>query len=80
MFLAVLMPKVLEQLAQWVGILNYLNGLFAIVIFALMIMLMALTSIVSELSNKNRTLVQECALLDERIRMLEKVKEGNKNA
>lgn len=80
MFIFVLMPKVLEQLAQWVGILNYLNGLFAVVIFVLMIMLMALTAIVSELSNKNRILVQECALLDERIRMLEKEKEDNKNA
>lgn len=80
MFFAVLMPNVLEQLAQWVGILNYLNGLFAIVIFVLMIILMALTSIVSELSNKNRILVQECSLLDERIRMLEKEKEDNKNA
>lgn len=71
MLFFVLFPGVLEQVAKWIGIINYLNGLFAVVLFGLIILLMVLTAIVSELSNKNRVLIQECALLDERIRKLE---------
>lgn len=71
MLFFIIFPGVLEQLAKWIGIINYLNGLFAVVLFGLIILLMVLTAIVSELSNKNRVLIQECALLDERIRKLE---------
>lgn len=80
MIVFVLFPSFLEKLAQWIGIMNYLNGLFAVLIFGLMILLMVLTTIVSELTNKNRLLVQECALLDERVRILEEAKEDNRNA
>lgn len=78
MLVFIIFPGALEQLASWIGIINYLNGLFAAVLFALIILLMFLTTIVSELSNKNRILIQECALLEERIRKLEK--EGTENA
>lgn len=78
MLFFIIFPGALEQLARWIGIINYLNGLFAVVLFGLIILLMFLTTIVSELSNKNRVLIQECALLEERIRRLEK--EGIENA
>lgn len=72
MTIFVLFPNILGVFANWIGIINYLNGLFAIILFGLMILLMYITTVVSELSLKNRTLVQECGLLEERVRMLEK--------
>jgi len=72
MLFFVIFPGALEQLAKWIGIINYLNGLFAAVLFGLIILLMFLTTVVSELSNKNRVLIQEYALLEERVRNLEK--------
>lgn len=80
MLIFVLFPSILEQLAQWLGIMNYLNGLFSVLIFGLMILLMFLTTIVSDLSSRNSLLVQECALLDERIRVLEKAREDKESA
>ena len=72
MLFFIIFPSALEQLAKGIGIINYLNGLFAVVLFGLIILLMFLTTVASELSNKNRILIQECALLEERIRKLEK--------
>jgi hypothetical protein len=53
------------------------NGLFAFLFFAIIILLMSLTSIVSKMNNNMRQLVQQCAMYEKRIRELEKiVKEG----
>ena len=48
-----------------------MNGLFALSVFFIIIILMSLTSIVSKQTEKIRTLTQENALLEERIRKLE---------
>lgn len=71
MLFFVIFPQVLEKMATCLGIVNYLNGLFSIVLFGLIILLMYLTMLVSELSSKHRKLVQENALLEERVRKLE---------
>lgn len=76
MLIFVLFPNLLEQIAGWIGIINYLNGLYAAILFGLLILLMYLTTVVSELSQKSRVLVQELALLEERVRKLEKQENG----
>ena len=77
MLFFVIFPQVLEKIATGLGIVNYLNGLFAVVLFGLIILLMYLTMLVSELSSKHRKLVQENALLEERVRKLEHYIGGN---
>lgn len=78
MIVAVVFPQILEWIAKRIGIINYLNGLFATILFGLLILLMYLTMVVSELSSRNRTLIQECALMEKRIRKLEE-QVGGKN-
>ncbi len=72
MLLLVIFPNILEKFAVWLGIINYLNGLFSAIIFGLIVLLMYFTMLISELHSKQRNLVQENALLEERVRKLEK--------
>ncbi len=74
MLLFILFPGLLEIIAIHMGIIDYLNGLFAFLLFGVFILLMFLTTVVSELSEKNRNLVQEIGLMDKRIRDMEEKK------
>ena len=76
MLFFVIFPKVLELIAMSLGIINYLNGLYSAILFGIIILLMYLTMLVSEFSGKYRKLVQESALLEQRIRELEKQIKG----
>ncbi len=78
MVLVVIFPQALEQVLHWVGVVELTNGLFGIVCFALLIILLSITSIVSILNEKMRRLVQQCAMYEKRIRELE-VKLENDN-
>lgn len=71
MVLVVLFPGVLEAVLHAMGVVELTNGLFAIVLFALLIILLSVTSIVSTLNEKLRKLVQQCSLYEKRIRELE---------
>lgn len=71
MVLVVIFPQALEQILHWVGVVELTNGLFGIVCFALLIILLSITSIVSILNEKMRRLVQQCAMYEKRIRELE---------
>lgn len=71
MVLIVIFPQALEQILHWVGVVELTNGLFGIVCFALLIILLSITSIVSILNEKMRRLVQQCAMYEKRIRELE---------
>lgn len=64
-------PQVLDWLIYIVDIKSPVNGLFAFAIFFVMIILMSLTSIVSKQNHKIKTLIQEVAILEKRIRELE---------
>lgn len=64
-----------EKILHFVGIAEGMNGLFAIAIFLILLMLMVLTSVVSQMSNKNKVLAQKCALMEKRIRDLEQGRE-----
>ncbi len=71
MVLTVIFPKGLEIVLNAIGVVELPNGLFGIVLFAVLIILMSLTAIVSSLNAKLRKLIQQCAMYEKRIRDLE---------
>ena len=74
----VIYPELLRYIIRILGIEDNMNGLFIICIAFMLMIMMALTSIASRQNMKIRQLVQEIAILDKRIRELEKP-EGQKD-
>lgn len=70
-FIAVAFPDILVCITSFVGIEVPTNGLFAISILFLILILMSITVIVSETSARIKTLVQKISLMEKRIRELE---------
>lgn len=70
----VLFPSLIVNLSAFLGIQVASNAVFLFVVFAVIILLISLTSIVSVLNEKTKTLIQTQALLEKRIRELEKGK------
>ena len=68
----VLFPQLLVRVIHAVGITDHMNGLLIMCIAFMLMILMALTSIVSRQNAKIRTLVQELGILDKKIRELER--------
>lgn len=65
-------PEILSGFVRLIGIQSNMNGLF-IMAFAFVIMIMmSLTSIVSKQANKIKILIQTLAILEKRIRDLER--------
>lgn len=75
MGLLVVFPEMLVFVIHLFGIEDNMNGLFIICIAFVVMILMALTSIVSRLDRKVRKLVQEIGIMEKRIRELEKDRE-----
>lgn len=73
MGLLVIFPNLLVYVIHMFGIEDNMNGLFIICIAFILMILMALTSIVSRQNAKIRSLVQEIGILDKRIRELERM-------
>lgn len=71
MGLLVVFPELLVFVIHLFGIEDNMNGLFIICIAFVVMILMALTSIVSRLDRKVRKLVQEIGIMEKRIRELE---------
>lgn len=71
MALFVIFPNMLEYMARCLGIEVASNGLFAMSIFLIIIILTSMTVIVSKLSSDLRKLVQNCAIMEKRLRYLE---------
>ena len=67
----VLCPKSLQWMAELVGIYTDINLLFLLAIGFLLIVVMSLTLIVSKQSITNKTIIQQLALCEKRIRELE---------
>lgn len=67
----VLFPNLLVWITRTLGIESNMNGLFVLCIGFIIVILMALTSIVSRQTNRIRVLVQTNAMLEKRIRDLE---------
>lgn len=76
MLFFVFFPQVLYSIISLIGIQSGMNGLYLICIGFIMIILMSLTSIVSRQRNRIKTLTQEMAVLEKRIRELEKSEEN----
>lgn len=71
MFLMVLFPELMSAIVHLFGIQSNMNGLYILLIGFIIMLLMALTSIVSRQSSKTRILIQEIAILEKRVRELE---------
>ncbi|MDE7247884.1 MAG: DUF2304 domain-containing protein [Lachnospiraceae bacterium] len=68
----VVVPELLTQIIRLFGIQDNMNGLFLFCIGFIILILLSLTSIASRQNRKIRTLTQELAILDKRVRDLEK--------
>lgn len=64
-------PNIMLGLTACLGIVDATNGVFALIIFFILIILMSITAIVSKMKEKNKQLIQQCALLEKRVRELE---------
>ena len=71
MLVLVMFPQLLQFFAQLVGIADPMNALFSVVLFCVIMILMALTAIVSKQNSRNKDLIQSVALLEKRVRDLE---------
>ena len=68
----VVVPDLLTRIIHIFGIQDNMNGLFIFAIGFMLMILLSLTSIASRQNRKLRTLTQELAILDKRVRELEK--------
>lgn len=71
MLILVLFPSLLRTISSLLGIESTMNGLFTCAIGLMLMILMALTSIVSKQSGRIKKLVQDNALLEKRIREMD---------
>lgn len=71
MLIVGLIPQSLGWFFNLCGIEVFSNGLFAMLIFFILLILLSVSCIVSGLNEKVRRLTQQCALLEKRIRELE---------
>lgn len=73
MGILVIVPELLTAIIHLFGIQDNMNGLFIFCIGFIIMILLSLTSIASRQNRKIRTLTQELAILDKRLRELETV-------
>ena len=71
MLVLVMFPQLMAWTIRLLGIQSSMNGLYIALISFIIMILMTLTSIVSRLAYKAKTLTQEMALLEKRVRDLE---------
>ena len=71
MLIMTIFPRTLFIISGILGIQTGMNGLYVICIGFIVVILMAITSIVSRQRGKIKTLTQEIAILEKRIRELE---------
>ncbi len=71
MGILVVVPELLTAVIRIFGIQDNMNGLFIFSIGFIIMILLSLTSIASRQNRKLRTLTQEIAILDKRVRELE---------
>ncbi len=71
MGILVVVPELLVKIIHIFGIQDNMNGLFLFAIGFIIMILLSLTSIASRQNRKLRTLTQELAILEKRVRELE---------
>ncbi len=72
MTIVVIFPNIIKVPLNKMGVIEWTNGIFALIILFLIIICITITGIVSGLKDRNRQLIQQCALYEKRIRELEK--------
>ena len=72
-------PPIMNWLASLFGIAVPSNWLFILGFCFFIVLVLALTIALSKLSNKNKELIQEVALLKRRVELLEKANAGEEN-
>jgi len=72
MLVLTICPRLLEWGSAFVGVFDPTNALFAVIFFCVIIILMSLTAIVSKQNEKLKRIIQADALLEKRVRDLEK--------
>lgn len=72
MAVLVIFPRVLFFMSELFGIVDTMNALFTFAVGFIMMLLMLLTAIVSKQSDRIKSLIQDNALLEKRIRELER--------
>ena len=81
MLIVVIWPGVLVWGADLLGIEVASNGLFAICILLEIMIMISITSVISDFANRMKSMVQNMALMEKRIRDLEeKLKSKEQNA
>lgn len=65
-----LFPQIIYVFVKWIGIQTPVNGLYAICIFMMMLILISLTSIVSKQTERIKNLTQYIAILEKNVREL----------
>jgi hypothetical protein len=76
LLLLAIFPKILGWICHLLGFEDTMNGLFTIAIGFILVLVMALTAIVSKQTDRIKNLVQDNALLEQRLREVEE-KVGN---
>lgn len=79
MLVVVIWPGVVQFFSDLFGIKTLSNTVFALALFFLIIIVMSLSSIVSKLNDKLKRSTQYVALLEQRVRQLEKKLNTNGN-
>lgn len=72
MLVFILFPTLINWVARLLGVAEPMNTIFALGLFFTMTILMSITAIVSKLNDRIKRLIQANALLERRIRELEK--------
>lgn len=72
MLVIAIFPKIAVGITKSLGIVNVTNGLFSLIIFFILIILMSVTAIVSKMKENNKQLIQKCAMLEKKIVEIEK--------
>ena len=73
----IIFPEIVYVFSRHVGIETPVNAVFVIEAIFILLILLSITTIVSQLSEKNRKLVQKVALLEKRLNDIENRKTFN---
>ena len=72
LLLCAIFPQIVTFVGHVLGIQSQVNAIFLIVVFFMLLLLISLTSIVSKQKSEIKTLVQQVAIIEKRLRDLEK--------
>ena len=79
MLLLALFPRLLDWFARLVGIYTPVNALFAAIIFIILMLMISFTSIISKEKQEIVRLIQELALLENRVQKMEEKTNSYRN-